>query len=99
MGIGPQPSVLVTVHQDGSPARAAKVKAALPADVAERFDLTPRQAEVAALLARRLTNREVGKQLRISHHTARHHAERVLAKLGIRSRRAVAAKLSGLGND
>ncbi|NIN10305.1 MAG: hypothetical protein GTN62_03165 [Gemmatimonadales bacterium] len=41
------------------------------------------------LLAQRKTNAEIAATLSISTHTARHHTERVLAKLGIRSRQQV----------
>jgi DNA-binding CsgD family transcriptional regulator len=52
----------------------------------DRFDLTPRQAEVAQLLAQRKTNREIAEALCISPHTARHHTEAVLEKLSLHSR-------------
>ena len=65
----------------------------------ERFGLTPREAEVAALLARRLTNREIAEALGISRHTVRHHAERVFTKLGVHSRRDVAGRLETPGDD
>lgn len=55
--------------------------------------LTPREAHIAELLARRATNREIAGELGISSHTARHHTERVLEKLGVRSRAAVRARL------
>jgi len=47
-----------------------------------RFGLTPREREVAILLAERKTNREIASRLGISPHTARHHSERVIGKLG-----------------
>jgi GAF domain-containing protein len=58
-----------------------------------RFDFTPQEARVALLLAERKTNQEVADALFVSSHTARHHTERVLKKLGIVSRRAVADAL------
>ena len=61
----------------------------------ERYELTPRQAEVALLLAQGLSDHEIGERLGISHHTARHHAEWVFTKLGIHSRKAVGLKLLG----
>lgn len=61
----------------------------------DRFDLTPRQAEVAQLLARRKTNPEIADALCISPHTARHHTEAVLQKLDISSRRDVHPRLLG----
>ena len=56
----------------------------------ERFGFTPRQAEVALLLARGLSNEELGQALTVSSHTARHHVQEVLKKLDVSSRAAVA---------
>ncbi len=63
--------------------------------LADAFGLTPREAEVAEALARRLTNAEIARALGVSARTADHHTERVLAKLGVRSRRDVAERLHG----
>jgi DNA-binding CsgD family transcriptional regulator len=57
-----------------------------------RFGLTRREAQVARLLARRATNREIADQLGVSPHTVRHHVENIFAKLGIHSRRSVASQ-------
>jgi len=54
-----------------------------------RFGLTRREAEVARLLARRATNREIAERLDVSPHTVRHHVENIFAKLGIHSRRSI----------
>jgi len=59
-----------------------------------RFGLTRREAEIARLLARRATNREIAEQLDVSPHTVRHHLENIFAKLGIHSRRSIASQLS-----
>jgi DNA-binding CsgD family transcriptional regulator len=56
--------------------------------------LTAREAQVAGLLARRATDAEVAATLGVSWHTARRHAERVLRKLGVRSRTQVAVALA-----
>jgi DNA-binding CsgD family transcriptional regulator len=53
--------------------------------------LTPREREVAALLARGLTNRQIADQLVISTATAERHVLNILNKLGYRSRAQVAA--------
>jgi DNA-binding CsgD family transcriptional regulator len=58
-----------------------------------RLGLTRREAQVARLLARRATNREIAEQLGMSPHTVRHHAENVFAKLGVHSRRAIEAQM------
>jgi DNA-binding CsgD family transcriptional regulator len=54
--------------------------------LARRFGLTKQEARVAVLLAEQRTNREIADRLGVSIHTARHHTERVLAKLHIHSR-------------
>lgn len=62
-------------HRSGSPRQAR---------------LTPREHEVAALVAKGLTDREIAETLVISVRTAEGHVSRALAKLGVRSRREVA---------
>ncbi len=64
-----------------------------PISLRRRFGLSRREAEVALLLAQGGRNTQVAARLGISPHTARHHTEMVLAKLGIRSRAEVAAAL------
>ncbi|SDC62032.1 ATP-binding protein [Rhodococcus tukisamuensis] len=54
-------------------------------------DLTPREQEVADLVARGLTNRAIAEQLVISQRTAQGHVEHVLSKLGFTSRAQIAA--------
>lgn len=62
--------------------------------LAERFGLTPQEARVAMLLAEHRSNRDIADRLGVSVHTARHHTERVLAKLDIHSRYDVRRVLS-----
>ena len=53
--------------------------------------LTPRQTEVAALVADGLTNRELAERLSITERSAESHVERIRQRLGFRSRSQVAA--------
>jgi DNA-binding CsgD family transcriptional regulator len=53
--------------------------------------LTPREREVAALLAEGLTNSQLAERLYISPRTAAVHVSNILAKLGMSSRAEVAA--------
>jgi DNA-binding CsgD family transcriptional regulator len=68
-------------------------------DGRERYGLTRREAEVARLLARGLSNRALAAELGISAHTAMRHTERVLEKLHVHSRAAVAAELYGMSDQ
>ena len=56
--------------------------------------LTPREQEVATLVARGFTNRQIAANLSISEHTAATHVRRILKKLGLRSRAELAAWVS-----
>lgn len=61
------------------------------AELRERYRLTAREAEVAERLLGGASNKRLALELGISAHTARHHTERVFAKLGVRSRRELLA--------
>ena len=52
--------------------------------------LTPREREVARLVARGLSNRDIAAQLVISQRTAEGHVEHILSKLGFESRAQIA---------
>jgi non-specific serine/threonine protein kinase len=57
--------------------------------------LTPRQQQVALLVADGLTDREIAARLYISTRTAESHVEQILARLGFRSRAQVAGWVAG----
>jgi DNA-binding CsgD family transcriptional regulator len=61
------------------------------AESPDRARLTPRETEVANLVAEGLTNKEIADRLVISQRTAEGHVERVLDKMGFKSRTQVAA--------
>jgi pimeloyl-ACP methyl ester carboxylesterase/DNA-binding CsgD family transcriptional regulator len=64
------------------------------ARVRRRFapELTPRQWEVAALVARGMSNREIARELTITERSAESHVERIRDRLGLRSRAQLAAR-------
>jgi DNA-binding CsgD family transcriptional regulator len=53
--------------------------------------LTPREREIAALIARGLTSREIAERLLIGKGTADAHADHIRGKVGLRSRAEIAA--------
>jgi DNA-binding NarL/FixJ family response regulator len=71
----------------------ADVSSAAAERLQSEYGLTTREVEVARLLAQGLANADVAQRLGISPHTARHHTQRVLVKLGVHSRAAAAARL------
>ena len=58
---------------------------------AQTTTLTRREQEVAALVARGLTNRQIAAELSISEHTVANHVGKSMRKLGLRSRSRLAA--------
>lgn len=54
-------------------------------------DLSPREAEVASLVAEGLTNRQIAERLVISERTAQNHVQHILTKLGFTTRSQIAA--------
>ena len=52
--------------------------------------LTPRQHEIAALIARGLTNGQIAEQLVVSPHTVERHVENILDRLRLSSRIQIA---------
>jgi DNA-binding NarL/FixJ family response regulator len=62
-------------------------------ELCRRFRLTPRESEVARLLADRFSDEEIARRLDIRLNTARCHSHRVLRKLGVHSRNDVRTAL------
>ena len=89
--VGSKPGgILLELEQTG--VRAVRLE-----DLRTRYRLTGREAEVACLLARGLSDRDVASRLCISLRTVEHHTAHVLHKLGVASRAAVAALLAVAG--
>lgn len=59
--------------------------------------LTPREKEVAQLLARGLANKEIAQRLAITDHTVKFHLNGILRKLGVSSRTEAVVQAVRLG--
>ena len=71
---------------------------ATPAPQDQLLDaLTPREREVARLVAQGLSNRQVAERLVLTEKTAANHLGRVFEKLGVQSRGQLAARAQELG--
>jgi len=75
------PSVTKRLIQEFS--RAGATQRSAPASLDE---LTPRELEVFKLIARGMSNAEIGAELVVSETTVKTHVARVLMKLGVRDR-------------
>ena len=67
----------------------------ISADGSEDLGLSPREAAVAALVASGRSNREAGAELYLSTKAIEYHLGNIFAKLGIRSRHELAARMAG----
>jgi DNA-binding CsgD family transcriptional regulator len=83
-----RPALLIAVEQLASTPLCEET-------LRRRFGLTRAEARVAHLLAEGRSNAGIAAELCVSPHTVRHHTERVLAKLDVRSRAQVAHRLRG----
>jgi DNA-binding NarL/FixJ family response regulator len=61
--------------------------------------LTPREEEVARLVADGATNREIARALFLSPKTVERHVSNVLKKLGVRNRAGLASRLRDLAES
>ena len=83
---GPAPLIMISLE------RATPIPLA-ESELRARYTLTRTEIRVATLIAKGHSNADIAGQIFISPHTARRHTERILHKMGIRSRAEVALKL------
>jgi DNA-binding NarL/FixJ family response regulator len=60
-------------------------------------ELSAREREVLALIAQGLSDTQIAERLVISPHTVHRHVANILAKLGLRTRAAAAARAARAG--
>ena len=72
-----------------------QLQAQLTAAAAGDSPLSPRELEVARLVARGLTNKQIGQTLYVSERTAENHVQHILTKLRLRNRSQIAAWARG----
>jgi ATP/maltotriose-dependent transcriptional regulator MalT len=99
---GYRDAALRILRQLGERPRPAPAAAAAATDEGGGLAvLTPREREVAALVAEGRTNRQIGAQLHLSEKTIEKHVSSAMAKLGVSSRTGIARLVeregSGLG--
>jgi len=87
------PGVAMTVHGDAQPVLA--VVHALPGRAAVFVPLSPREREVAGLIAAGHRNAEIATELVIALGTVKDHVHSILEKTGLRTRAGVAAAWYG----
>jgi DNA-binding NarL/FixJ family response regulator len=97
LGAGPVLAEIDAVSSRTRVSIEAPTRIALDESSAERLGLTPREAEVLALLAAGRTNRQIGEELYVSDKTASVHVSNILRKLGVNSRVDAAAVAQRLG--
>jgi DNA-binding CsgD family transcriptional regulator len=81
---------------DEARSELARVGARKPSATGE---LTPAERRTAELAAEGLANKQIAQTLYVTIHTVEVHLSRAYAKLGIRSRAQLAARLSGEAQD
>lgn len=74
---GRSPAILVLLDSQDDPLSDHKLK---------QLGLTRAESQVARLVVRGRTNREIALALSVSIHTVRHHVQHILDKVGVRSR-------------
>jgi DNA-binding CsgD family transcriptional regulator len=94
---GYRDAALRILRRLGERPRPAPAAAASTDEAGELAALTPREREVAALVAEGRTNRQIGAQLHLSEKTIEKHVSSAMAKLGVTSRTGIARLVERAG--
>src|SRR5579875_510753 len=93
LALSAEAAIGLALQPPDTTARAAPADAAPPA--APPGSLTPRELEIAALVARGRSNKAIAEELVISPATVARHVANIMTKLGFRSRAQIAAWAAG----
>lgn len=80
------------VGRDEAPGDTATMAMAVPPEEAQSVELSPRQAQVLALIAEGMTNIEIGGELGITERTVKAYAQELYTRLGVRNRAGAVAE-------
>jgi DNA-binding NarL/FixJ family response regulator len=85
-------AMLLLVHNDGAAFPQSRRRPTA-------LSLTRREEQVAHLISRGASNREVARTLQISEHTVERHVSSILSRLGLRSRWQIVDRRIANGED
>ena len=74
----------------GQPLVVVRLRPGSPLPTASLHALTPRERDVAALVADGLSNKQIARRLQITVGTVKHYVHQILEKTGLRGRVAIA---------
>lgn len=96
-GQGAASSFIAQILQAFPPSALGEPRPPHPTQASLVEPLTDRELEVLALLARRLSAKEIARRLVISDRTVKRHTANIYQKLGVHGRREAAAQAAALG--
>ena len=95
--LAPRERIVDRIAEIVAPAAAPPPNFATDNTVRERLGITRREMEVLELVARGLSNREIGETLFVSENTVKTHCSRAFDKLGARRRTEAVQRSKELG--
>ncbi|HTU07924.1 MAG TPA: helix-turn-helix transcriptional regulator [Trebonia sp.] len=85
---GSEPANTAVIIEDAKPAEIAPL-------IVQAYGLSPREAEVTSLVLRGLSTKEIAAEIYVSPYTVQDHLKAIFAKVGVRSRRGLVARIFG----